>query len=1026
MFESKSDLIVENCLKHKVPDNLEEFSFQIEEWMYKQKSNRALFISEEDGNDIQFLICHWINKLNKDLVIPYFVEHENQNYHYGIYYVLSRLKAQFNISQRVEIEGEKLKQFFQYWLEFYNRELQNQVFCEAKCVYKRLILIFQGIDRFRDSNGEVRVSYWLPKVLPENIKVIVTGRNDSKAFEYYKNQGGSILNIDWSKKEYLENLIQFDSLYRIYRKLPRKLQEQTLFSMSFQAIFTNQTDEFQSINKEVFQHLENVKQESDFYNLLISTFLKYYSEIHYSQILNVLTYVFKGISIEEITNICNCDKQQFLIVYEFFKIFLMEKQQIYCIFYLTFKNVLSTYFPHNKTLFQSFLMVMEHSQNSIRKLEELIYQYSRGKRYFKLKEILINIESFLLYCTPYHKFELCHLWQTLEQNGYDLVIEYNKAVDNFQAFYKPTNEGLFYIILQISRFLREYSIFENDHTPPYKHPQLKGQPIDFDEIGMYNELKELKMMAKKKKKIMNEEYFPSQITNIDTLNMDMKANRDYFINYYLNQFDQGLVQEYINTKQEQLLDKIIRNTRNQQFYYYKRWVWVQFPWLSLTQKNNYSKLMQQYNINNIPLQDELSLNQKAIKLAQIAQQTKQMKEHNSSKLPSINSSIRLRRYSPLEISRITNIPKTRADSEHTKSTDRSIKKCTLPSIQKMQYQKKLDQIVYQNQVLKNRLKEYNTIRQSLYPDELSSETQKALEITKKLSEELKKQQENFQIIQQEMKRINIVWKLCQQNQDCNDRAQQLVQHSKNLDRLIQEQMICIKDCNEKLMEIKYKQKIAQKKQQVEKKQQQQQQFTFIQNIPTSAGMLSNIDSSYIQDSYKKQLQISNSLINETNETKIKFVRLKTGKIEDRLDSHTQELVTQLFDLGIENLNKNNFKLREFCDMITKNDELHLEIQNRQQRLLQLKNTKQEFIIFSKILQTQKKPILQTRSDHYYSSYQQDDVIRQNDYKIQNLKQLQQYLAVIKFYNNNLYQLFQSIQKPDNNISQITQLLQKMI
>ncbi|CAK66321.1 unnamed protein product (macronuclear) [Paramecium tetraurelia] len=822
------------------------------------------------------------------------------------------------------------------------------------------------------------------------------------------------------------------SIYqRMYRKLPRKLQEQTLFSMSFEAILTNSADEFQSINKDIFMHLES--KESDFYNLLISAFLKYYPEIHYSQMLNVLTYVFKGISIEEIVLICNCEKQHFLIIYEFFKVFLMEKQQIYCIFSLVFKNVLSGYFPHNKTLFQSFIMVIEHSLNSIRKLEELIYQYSKGKRYFKLKEVLINIESFLLYCTPYHKFELCHLWQTLEQNGYDLVMEYNKAVDNFQAFYKPTNEGLFYIILQISRFLREYSIFENDHTPPYKHPQLRGQSIDFDEIGLYNELKELKMIAKKKKKIMNEEYFASQITNIDTLNMDIKANRDYFINYYMSQFDQGLVQEYINTKQENVLDKIIRNTRNQQFYYYKRWVWVQFPWLSLTQKNNYSKLMEQYSINNMPLQDELQLNQKAIKLAQIAKQTQQMKEHNTSKLPSINSSIRLRRYSPLEISRITNIPKTRADSEHTKSTERSVKKCTLPSIQKMQYQKKLDQIVYQNQVLKNRLKEYKTIRQNLYPDELSAETQKALETTKKQSEELKKQQENLQVIQQEMKRINIIWKLCQQNQDCNDRAQQLVQHSKNLDRLIQEQVIWVKDCNEKLGEIKLKQKIELKKQQVEKKQQQQQQqqqsqrrFTFIQNMPTSAGILSNIDTSYIQDTNKKQLQISSSLINETSDTRIKFVRLKTGKVEDPLDSHTQELVSQLLDLGIENLNKNKSKVIEFCDMITKNDELQLEIQNREQRLMQLRNSKQELMIFVKILQTQKKPKTTTSSDQYYSSYQQDDVIRQNDYKIQNLKQLQQHLAVIKFYNNNLHQLFQSIQKTDHNISQITQLLQKMI
>ncbi|CAD8127308.1 unnamed protein product [Paramecium sonneborni] len=704
MFESKSDLIIEKCLKERVPDNLEEFNFQIEEWLYKQKQNRALFISEEDGNDIQFVLSHWMQKLNKDMVIAYFVEHENQNYAHAIYYMLSRLKGLFNISQKVEIEGERLKQFFQYWLEFYNREIQNQVLFDSKCLYKRLILIFQGIDRFRDSNGEIRASYWLPKTLPDNIKVIVTARMDSKAYEYFNDLGGSIIKIDWNKKEWLQTFSQYNSLYKIYRKFPLKLQDQTLFSMSFEAIFTNSAEEYSTINQDVLMHLESVKSENDFYILLISTFIKYYHEQQYTQILCILSYVFRGISIEEITNTSNCDKQHFLIVYSYFKIFFMEKEDVYSIFSLTFKNALINYFPYNKTLFQSFIVTMEHSQNSIRKMEELIYQYTRGKRYFKLKEILTNIESFLLYCTPDHKFELCHLWQILEQNGYDLVMEYNKAIENFQALYKPTNEGLFYIIVQICKFLREYSVFENDHIPPYKHPQLRGQSIEFDEIGLYDELKELKMIAKKKKKVMNEDYFPTQITNIDTLNMDVKSNRDYFINYYMTQFDQDLVQEYITTKQEQLLDKIITYTRNQQFYYYKRWIWVQFPWLALTQKHNYSKLIGQYNMNNIPLQEELQINQKAIKFAQIAKQTKQMKEYNSSKLPSINSSIRQRRYSPLETSRITNILKTRADSEHTKSTERSLKKFTFPCIQKMQYQKKLDQIVYQK---------YNGIKESI-------------------------------------------------------------------------------------------------------------------------------------------------------------------------------------------------------------------------------------------------------------------------------------------------------------------------
>lgn len=29
----------------------------------------------------------------------------------------------------------------------------------------------------------------------------------------------------------------------------------------------------------------------------------------------------------------------------------------------------------------------------------------------------------------------------------------------------------------------------SDHTPTYKHPELRGQSIEFDEVGLYGELK---------------------------------------------------------------------------------------------------------------------------------------------------------------------------------------------------------------------------------------------------------------------------------------------------------------------------------------------------------------------------------------------------------------------------------------------------------------------------------------------------------------------------------------------------------
>lgn len=42
------------------------------------------------------------------------------------------------------------------------------------------------------------------------------------------------------------------------------------------------------------------------------------------------------------------------------------------------------------------------------------------------------------------------------------------------------------------------------------------------------------MIARKKAKQLNEDYFPQIQTNIESLNMDIKANRDQFMNYYLN------------------------------------------------------------------------------------------------------------------------------------------------------------------------------------------------------------------------------------------------------------------------------------------------------------------------------------------------------------------------------------------------------------------------------------------------------------------------------------------------------------
>ena len=43
--------------------------------------------------------------------------------------------------------------------------------------------------------------------------------------------------------------------------------------------------------------------------------------------------------------------------------------------------------------------------------------------------------------------------------------------------FNPSEDELFTIILQISRFLKEFTDFETKKTPEFRHPTIKGKVI---------------------------------------------------------------------------------------------------------------------------------------------------------------------------------------------------------------------------------------------------------------------------------------------------------------------------------------------------------------------------------------------------------------------------------------------------------------------------------------------------------------------------------------------------------------------
>lgn len=95
-----------------------------------------------------------------------------------------------------------------------------------------------------------------------------------------------------------------------------------------------------------------------------------------------------------------------------------------------------------------------------------------------MKQTIASIETFLLLFNPYTKYDLCRYWQVLEGKGYDPVVEYNKGLELFDMHFSPKPEDLFTIILQISRFLKEFSDFETKNTPKFRHPFIRGKIVE--------------------------------------------------------------------------------------------------------------------------------------------------------------------------------------------------------------------------------------------------------------------------------------------------------------------------------------------------------------------------------------------------------------------------------------------------------------------------------------------------------------------------------------------------------------------
>ena len=138
-----------------------------------------------------------------------------------------------------------------------------------------------------------------------------------------------------------------------------------------------------------------------------------------------------------------------------FKGFLLNYKDIYQIVKGSFKQAIFQVFGKDgiKQIHEEIAFLLEKTPISVRQLEEQTLHLYLSQSYFKLKETVSIIENFLLLFNSNTKYTLCRYWQTLEENGFDPAIEYNKAVEGFEMHYHPSSEDIFSIILQVFYFV---------------------------------------------------------------------------------------------------------------------------------------------------------------------------------------------------------------------------------------------------------------------------------------------------------------------------------------------------------------------------------------------------------------------------------------------------------------------------------------------------------------------------------------------------------------------------------------------
>jgi len=373
----------------------------------------------------------------------------------------------------------------------------------------QVILVIEGLHNFVEfeTKQESEIKFWLPKYFPRRVRVIVTVDSRSKSFNYLKKKLSTVITVDKNlivsddaleelktKQSFATDEYLRDFLEQIKEKADEGYLDRSCVKALSASFCPHLTPKIVPTDKVDLQFIRKILSSVDFEQmfgslleyediiLMVLTFFedKIVPKEQYRRLLIYLSLTFKGLTMSEVFSLTGISEQDWLHILVFFKPYFFTFKGLWSISNETLKQLVQQkYFGADRQAALEYHVKiadrMNQTANSIRKLEEQSIHYFLAKQHYLLKQTVTDVENFLIFFNPYSKYDLCRYWQYLEKEGYDPVSEYTKRLESFDLHYQPSAEDLFTIILQISRFFKEFADFENKLTPTYRHPTIQGK-----------------------------------------------------------------------------------------------------------------------------------------------------------------------------------------------------------------------------------------------------------------------------------------------------------------------------------------------------------------------------------------------------------------------------------------------------------------------------------------------------------------------------------------------------------------------